>query len=216
MQLQDIWDFLQERVFTAVNCCEKPLFNFYQRCDLEVDLPGADQIRQKNLHHYLQSFSERPSVLVVGEAPGWRGCRFSGVPFTSQAQLLSGDLPFTGRLSGCVSSPLNESTATVFWQVMRPYHPRFLVWNCVPLHPHRPGILLSNRALDRHEITCYHPILREMIALLAPRQVVAVGRAAQYALDAIVGPAVYVRHPSHGGATPFKEGIESALFEPVE
>jgi uracil-DNA glycosylase len=213
MLLQDIWDFIQEWVFTADDCCEKPLFNFYHRCDLEVDLPGADLIRRENLRLYLQNFSEQPSVLVVGEAPGWRGCRFSGVPFTSQAQLLSGELPFAGRLSGCASSPRYESTATVFWQAMRPYHPMFLVWNCVPLHPYRPGNLLSNRPLDRQEITCYLPLLREMIALLAPRWVLAVGRVAKSALDAIDTSAIHVRHPSHGGAKAFKDGVESVLTE---
>jgi uracil-DNA glycosylase len=216
MLLQDIWDFLQERVFTVGNCCEKPLFNFYNCYDLEVDLPDADRIRRENLRLYLQSFSERPPFLVVGEAPGWRGCRFSGVPFTSQSQLLGGYLPFTGHLSGCASSPLRESTATIFWQVMQPYHPRFLVWNCVPLHPHRPGCLLSNRSLDRQEIACYLPILREMVALLAPHRVIALGRAAQSALAAIGIPAPRVRHPSHGGAKAFMEGAETAFIEPLE
>jgi hypothetical protein len=55
------------------------------------------------------------------------------------------------------------------------------------------------------------PLLAEVIALLQPRRVVAVGRSAERSL-ALIGVAVLaVRHPAHGGAMEFSEGIE-AIF----
>lgn len=47
-------------------------------------------IARKNLLRYLTEMSKRkPSVLLVGEAPGKDGCAISGIPFTSEYQLLN-------------------------------------------------------------------------------------------------------------------------------
>lgn len=58
----------------------KDAFNPWKDVDLSVDVSSANIIRQENLHKYLcdRLFAE---IIFIGEAPGYNGCSFSGVPF---------------------------------------------------------------------------------------------------------------------------------------
>ena len=75
-----------------------------------------------------------------------------------------------------------------------------LLWNVVPTHP---GTATANRAPTRAEVDAGLPFAQE---LARGRRVFAVGRIAEAALDA-----PYVRHPSHGGATAFRETLRACL-----
>ena len=75
-----------------------------------------------------------------------------------------------------------------------------LLWNVVPTHP---GTATANRAPTRREVEAGLPFARE---LACGRRVLAVGRIAEAALGA-----PYVRHPSHGGATRFRETLGACL-----
>jgi uracil-DNA glycosylase len=158
-------------------------FNFYR------DGEGAGARRQR-LHTYLAALENAP-FLLVGEAAGHRGARVSGIPFTSERQL-------TGR------GPA-EATATIVRRTLAELglEERALCWNVVPTHPHRRGRPDTNRPPTRAEIEASRPFVRE---LARGRRVVAVGRVAQAALDA-----PYVRHPSHGGAQAFRDGLRRLL-----
>ena len=59
----------------------------------ELDLPGGAAVRRANLRHYLD---ERAGarLLLVGEAIGYRGGRFSGMAFTSERLLASWGPPY--------------------------------------------------------------------------------------------------------------------------
>jgi len=98
---------------------------------------------------------------------------------------------------------------------MATHHPHFLAWNCVPFHPHRPGQPLSNRPPTKQEIAKYMPLLEELIALLQPQQVIAVGRSAERALAQIGLTPLAVRHPAHGGAAAFRQGVEEIYRAPT-
>jgi len=150
--------------------------NFYR------DEPGA-ALRRDRLAAYLEARADAP-ILLVGEAPGYRGARVSGIPFTSERQL-------TG------SGPA-EATATIVHRVLAELRlaDSVLLWNVVPTHP---GTASSNRPPTPAEVAAGAPFARE---LAEGRRVVAVGRLAAAALDAD-----YVRHPSHGGAAAFREGL---------
>ena len=209
MQIQDIWDSFETSLFSksSLGNDARPVFNLYTDTNPKLERLDGAQIRRNNLHNYLASFPERPPVLIVGEAPGWRGCRFSGVPFTSESQLQNANLPFKGQPSSLRPQPYREASATIFWRVMTTYHPQFLAWNCVPFHLHRPGEPLSNRRPSNREITRYLPILSRLISLLQPCRVIAIGRCAERTLSLIDVPAFPLRHPSHGGAVAFEQGI---------
>jgi len=144
--------------------------------------PGA-ALRRARLAAYLEARAGA-RILLVGEAPGYRGARVSGIPFTSERQL-------TG------AGPA-EATATVVHRVLAELGltESVLLWNVVPTHP---GTGTSNRAPTRAEVAAGLPFAEE---LAAGRLVVAVGRIAAAALGV-----AYVRHPSHGGAAAFREGL---------
>ncbi len=210
---KELWQYLQDEVFYTSPSADldKPVFNPYSECDSAFDLPSAGGLRRQNLFNYLDSFPERPDTIVIGEAFGWRGGRFSGVPFTSEALLCSGVLPFRGACSSRCPKPYAEISATIFWKVMRPYHPHFLAWNCIPYHLHRPEKMLSNRSPSSQEILRFQGLLAGLLSVLKPSRVIAVGRCAEKALASLGLQPLSVRHPSHGGATDFKSGIENAL-----
>jgi uracil-DNA glycosylase len=159
-------------------------FNFYR------DGAGAP-LRRERLRAYLGA-RMHARLLLVGEAAGYRGARVSGVPFTSERQL-------TG------AGPA-EASATIVHTVLTDLglDEEVLLWNLVPTHPHRPGKARSNRPPTQGEIAGGRPFLAE---LARGRRILAVGRLAQRELGA-----PYVRHPSHGGAVEFREGLlQSAL-----
>ena len=144
--------------------------------------PRAPLLR-KRLAEYLERRAAA-DVLLVGEAPGYRGTRVSGVPFTSEWQL-------TG------AGPA-EATATIVHRVLTELglEERVLLWNVVPTHP---GTESSNRMPTRSEVAAG---LDFAACLTAGRTVVAVGRIAERALG-VPG----LRHPSHGGAGQFRAGL---------
>jgi uracil-DNA glycosylase family 4 len=150
--------------------------NFYR------DGAGA-ATRRDRLAAYLDSRADA-SILLVGEAPGYRGARVSGVPFTSERQL-------TG------SGPA-EATATIVHRVLAELglSEAVLLWNVVPTHP---GTASSNRPPTRQEVAQGVVFVQE---LAQGRQVLAVGRVAARALGG-----EYVRHPSHGGSEEFRKGL---------
>ena len=155
-------------------------FNFYR------DGAGAN-LRRRRLREYLASRAEAP-FLLVGEAPGYRGTRVSGIPFTSERQL-------TG------AGPA-EATATIVHRVLRELgiEERVLLWNVVPTHP---GTAASNRRPLRREV---EEGVRFAQCLARGRRVIGVGRLAEEALGV-----PYVRHPSHGGAHDFRRQLMTAL-----
>jgi len=158
-------------------------FNFYR------DGHGAEA-RCHRLRTYLEARETAP-LLLVGEAAGYRGARVSGIPFTSERQL-------TGR------GPA-EATATIVRHTLAELglERETLCWNVVPTHPHLPGQAASNRRPSRAEIDASRGFLEE---LARKRRVIPVGRLAERALG-VPG----VRHPSHGGAQAFRDGLRRLL-----
>jgi hypothetical protein len=158
-------------------------FNFYREGN------GAEA-RCQRLRTYLEARETTP-LLLVGEAAGYRGARVSGIPFTSERQL-------TGR------GPA-EATATIVRRTLAELglEERTLCWNIVPTHPHRTAEPHSNRPPTRVEIDESRRFLEE---LARGRRVIPVGRLAERALG-LPG----VRHPSHGGAQAFRDGLRRLL-----
>src|ERR1044071_4279067 len=60
--------------------------NPYRDEDPALDLPGAPRRRLANLEAYLDLVGP-PRAVLLGEAIGYQGGRFSGIAFTSERQL---------------------------------------------------------------------------------------------------------------------------------
>ncbi len=185
--------------------------------------PESNTLRRANLQRYLRDMEQRrPQALLLFEAPGYRGCRLTGVPVTSRRVLLEGvpslglfgcergyvDVPETGfeRIHG-------EQSATILWRTLADLDIAPLIWNSVPFHPHRPGRMLSNRPPRAAELEQGRDFLRELLAHFRPGLVAAVGRSAQGSLAALGVEHHALRHPAHGGSGEFTSGLRALCLE---
>ena len=155
-------------------------YNFYR------DGARASLLRER-LGRYLDERAAA-SIVLVAEAPGYRGTRVSGIPLTSERQL-TGEGPA-------------EATATVVHRALAELGlaEQVVLWNVVPTHP---GDERSNRRPSGAEVVAGLPFLNE---LARGRRIVPVGRVAYEALGG-----VYLRHPAHGGAADFRRGLRTLL-----
>lgn len=163
-----------------------------------------------------QHLSTDAKFVLVGEAPGYQGCRYSGVPFTSERLLIDGAIPRvspTSRLS-MRGRPFSEPSATIVWGALwnLGMESRTVLWNAVQLHPHKAGNVWSNRAPTPSELAYGQPTLLLLKEHFSSAIFVAVGEKAEAALiNAGVKPAAKIRHPANGGATLFAKGLRSLV-----
>jgi len=209
--LDPVWDLFQRRVFSVASTDD--LFNPYRDRNAELDIEDAPSIRRHNLRRYLECYDTSPPLFLLAEAPGPWGCRFSGVPITSESQLADPDFPIDGEPTSRQNEPHTEYSAGIFWRILQPHFPRFFVWNSVPLHPHDPGEPLSIRNPRRTEVREWQDLLVDLLDILKPETILGVGRKAERALQEAGAGGSYVRHPSQGGARKFEEGIDAALSD---
>ncbi|MDF2547651.1 MAG: uracil-DNA glycosylase-like protein [Anaerosolibacter sp.] len=176
-----------------------------------------NEVRRNNLLIYLkQMCKHKPKIILVGEAPGYRGCRLTGVPFTSEHLLINNmtGLDLFGkevgyRLAVEKDKLLKEATATIIWETLLKYDIISLSWNAFPFHPHKKGEPQSNRAPLKGELLMGERPLLGMIEMYNIKQVVAVGGKAEQTLNKLNIPCHKVRHPAQGGKNEFVEGMKA-------
>ncbi|MFE4547046.1 uracil-DNA glycosylase [Streptomyces sp. NPDC056785] len=186
-------------------------------------LPGTDdatflygrdadgRLRERNLRRYLELMdSARPRMLLIGEAPGYRGHAVTGIPFMSVAQLRARPGLITGGPDGdgfeipVNPAALSEASSTVVWRTVAALRgPLPMFWPVYPNHPHEPGRPDTNRPPRAAEIAEGTPIALALTSAFRITTVVAVGRKAQDALARNGVTAIPVRHPAQGGARIF-------------
>src|SRR6266567_50711 len=65
------------------------VFNPWWEVDKQNDIgPNAPRVRRKQLRAYLRKRLGKTQLVVIGEALGYRGGHFSGIPMTSERILL--------------------------------------------------------------------------------------------------------------------------------
>jgi uracil-DNA glycosylase len=192
--------------------------NFFDRT-----VPANAQ-RRRNLEIYLlEMLHLRPKVLLVGEAPGFRGMRITGVPFTNRT-ILEGPAnplglfgPGKGYVLPAGSEGIaSEPTATVMWQVLAELEFLPLLWSAYPFHTHVPGRPLSNRTPTLTETAVGVPFWRALLEIFDIRTVVAVGNVAHRSLERNGLTVPKIRHPAHGGRAGFKLGLQELLAAGME
>jgi hypothetical protein len=174
--------------------------------------PYRSRRRRQNLETYLAALLEWPysGHLLVGEAPGERGCARTGIPFTDERILRGASHPFLKSLRPALSvdGSTAESTAGIVWNHLSECNSVPAFWNAVPFHPRSTG--KANRAPSASEVRFCQVFLDQILSVLSPHSVIAIGRTAETAL-ARLGLSDFhaVRHPSHGGKRDFIAGLAS-------
>lgn len=166
-----------------------------------------------NLYTYLARCMHA-RLMLIGEAPGYRGAAITGVPFTAVSTLLLdwGD-PWNAFGVGAgysvcgIVAYRREATATIVWNTLAELTPKHLpaLWNAVPFHPKSDRG--TNSTLTASDLSLGLPFLEEMLALFSDATVLAVGRVAGAALSKLGHPYEPIRHPSHGGKAAFRSGL---------
>jgi uracil-DNA glycosylase len=175
--------------------------------------PYRSRRRRQNLENYLAALVTWPysGHLLVGEAPGERGCARTGIPFTDERLLRWGSHPFLESLRERVSvaGSTREATANIVWGHLGGCELVPAFWNAVPFHPRASA--KANRPPTAREIEFSQTFLDQILNVLAPHSVIAVGRTAEAALRRL-GAYQFdsIRHPAHGGKRAFIAGLASA------
>ena len=190
--------------------------------ELLYDAGTADgALRLANLERYLALLAaERPTTILVAEAPGWRGATITGIPFVSMRELTARPGLITGGPDGDgFALPADppavwEASASFVWKALAAWpRPLPVAWPVYPHHPFVPGDRRTNRTPRPAEVRAGAPVALALIESLGIRQVVAVGRKAQGALALAGVEAHPVRHPAQGGASEFAAGMAALAAE---
>lgn len=217
-------DPIESFIATLAAFSRPRVFNPWADVDRANDFgPEAPAIRREQLRCYLDERIGHARLLLVAEAAGYQGAKFSGIAMTSERQLVTA--PGTGsdffdgpkrRTSRESVRPagFTEPTATIVWGRMREAGLQgrdWVNWNTFAWHP-QGATALRNRTPTPEEFQAGLPALRQFLALFPKVPVVAVGEKARGILAELQVPVVAaVRHPANGGATGFREGITKLL-----
>jgi len=189
-------------------------FNPWIQLDPTTDAdPNAPAQRLARLRAHLEG---NPRWILIGEAPGYQGCKVSGIPFTSERLLSEGAIPridLKGQRLSIRTRPWSEPSATIVWGTLRELGiaDQTILWNAYPWHPHKPGNLHSNRTPTPAERENGRPVLRALLKAFPNARLFALGRQAEHTLAALGVKATRLRHPAMGGATKFRAGLGRAL-----
>jgi hypothetical protein len=208
------------------------VFNPWWQVDKENDIGrNAPVIRRKHLRAYLHKRLGNVKLAVIGEALGYRGGHFSGIPMTSERILLGkkkdgGIEPeqvFSSIKARRTSKPLkcpdgfSEPTATIVWSAMlklglKPE--QFVLWNAFPWHSFNPRRgFLSNRMPNKSERSAGLSVLKAFLDLFPCEEIIALGDVAASQLKELNVEPHRVRHPASGGARLFRQGIGTLVKE---
>ena len=190
--------------------------NFFNQYSYDLD---ENFLRRNNLVLYFQQMANlKPQTLLVGEAPGYRGCRLTGVPFTSEFILLNGieKLGLFGESRGYQKTPesaklAKEASATIVWETLLTTASIPLIWNAFGFHPFQGTNHQSNRKPTSSELLIGREFLQQLIQMFEIKTVVAVGNTAQATLNVMKITSLKVRHPAYGGKLEFGNGIKAAM-----
>ena len=188
------------------------VFNPYaDRCDIH-DVNDAPARRTKALLELLEAAVQAEvDALWIGRDLGHRGGRRTGLALTDDVHLTIHATRWNVSIERATTgSMVAERTAAVIWSLLALVPAPVFLWNVFPLHPHEPNDPFTNRAHRPHERAAGGALLAELIAMLRPRRIVAIGNdAAKAVAKTPANIEVHqVRHPSYGGQPEFISQIQ--------
>ena len=170
-----------------------------------------------NLRQYFEYMFNQDGkrILLVAEAPGYKGCAITGIPLTSGRVFQEISHPLLLNLKDKIYLPRveSENTATIVWNYLATKKTTPLFWNSFPFHPHHQGNLSSNRPPNSSEIKYGSEILRELCKIYQPEAIASIGKKGLAVLQqTFSGQSFdYIQHPSYGGKSQFIEGMNNII-----
>jgi hypothetical protein len=182
-------------------------FNPYSSLCAVHDLEDAPSRRSETLRAILEAATESDiDAIWIGRDLGHRGGRRTGMALTDDVHIsahakrwgISVERPTKGQA-------VAERTAAVIWSVLSDIDASVFLWNVFPLHPHESDDPFSNRSHNSRERKAGEELLFQLIHLLKPRRLIAIGNDAALTANRLADSheVVQVRHPSYGGQTQF-------------
>ncbi|GAA4848888.1 uracil-DNA glycosylase [Algivirga pacifica] len=173
------------------------------------------KIRRANLEKYLtHMYTLQPEVLLLGEAPGYKGCKLTGIPFTSE-EIVATNPFFQSQEYDFVNAKdalEKEKSANIVWKELDKYNQKPLIWNIFQFHPHTKDNLLTNRAPKKAELELGKTYLVKLLEIFKVKKILAIGRQAESQLKDLPYESIYVRHPSYGGKPYFVKGLAEEMI----
>ena len=187
-------------------------FNPYSDTCPIHDMADAPAKRSHLLGQMLEAASSADvDAIWIGRDLGYRGGRRTGLALTDDVHFgshlsrwgISKQRPTTGK-------PVPERTAAAVWDLLDQIACPVFLWNVFPLHPHLPGDPFSNRMHNAKERRAGIEVLSQLVKMLQPRRLIAVGNDAERAAREIANDPeiIKVRHPSYGGQADFSVRIK--------
>lgn len=188
------------------------VFNPYSdRCEVH-DLDDAPNLRATALLKVLKAAARTEvDAFWIGRDLGYRGGRRTGLALTDDVHLCTHATRWDLHVERATAGPIvAERTAAVIWTMLSQVPAPIFLWNVFPFHPHETDDPFTNRAHTRREQTAGEEFLAELIRMLRPRRLVAIGNDAAQVARRFAGgvEVIHVRHPSYGGQRDFLRQIE--------
>jgi hypothetical protein len=214
-----------------------PVGNPWADCDRDFDIDGhAPRHRSNHLRAYLNARLNTAEALLIAEAPGYQGAKFSGIPMTCERTLLGrrkkprvspGDVfdetierHRTSRPPESSSQAVRrwgfcEPTAAYVWGGMadRPgLSKKIVLWNLFGFHPHEETSTLTNRTPTDPEILSNQDVLEAFLRLFPDRPILSIGNISEEYLTRWGHRyELFTRHPANGGGPKFRENFAKFL-----
>ncbi len=206
------------------------VFNPWHDYDERYDASRrGSSVRRQQLQAYLEERLHKAKIIMIAEAVGYQGGRFTGIAMTCERMLLghhdtvTPDMVFTGVLPKRTSHAdstyitkrtqrelgFNEPTDSVVWNAMLeanidPYE--VVLWNIFPFHPFKGDDGLTNRTPTQDELDPGWTYTKQLLGLFPNSHILGIGQKSSLTLEAYgVEVQATLRHPANGGAGLYKQ-----------
>lgn len=186
-----------------------------QICPLEISVQGAED-RKARLQAHLSS--PAPALIIVGDAAGHKGTRYTGIPFTTEKLLSEGFIPRVRlpRRSGRIMKRdvvTQDRTAEAVWRTLHDngMAENTILCNAMPWHPEGERGSTSDRRPTDREINLGRVYLQVMLDMYPNVPVAAVGAIAEKSLRDLSVTFYSLKDPDSFGDIEFNNSINQLI-----